>query len=49
MGDILIYLVRIADKLGVDLIGAAHNKVDLNAEKYPVSEVKGNSKKYDEY
>ena len=30
LGDILIYLVRISDKLGIDLIGAANKKVDLN-------------------
>ncbi len=49
LADILIYLVRISDRLGVDLIGAAGRKIDLNGEKYPVEVVKGNSKKYSEY
>ena len=49
LADILIYLVRISDKLGIDLINAANEKVDLNAVKYPASVVHGSSKKYDEY
>lgn len=49
LGDILIYLVRIADQLGIDLINAAHTKVDFNKKKYPVSDVKGSAKKYSEY
>ncbi|GBD95802.1 MAG TPA: nucleotide pyrophosphohydrolase [Nitrospirae bacterium] len=49
LADILIYLVRIADKLGIDLINAANEKMDLNAVKYPASVVHGSSKKYDEY
>ena len=49
LGDILIYLVRIADQLDIDLINAAHTKVDINKKKYPVSEVKGSARKYSEY
>ena len=49
LADILIYLVRISDKLGIDLIEAANKKVELNKEKYPSSQVKGSSKKYSEY
>ncbi len=49
LADILIYLVRIADKLGVDLVKAAEEKIALNGEKYPADVVKGSSKKYDEY
>ena len=30
LADILIYLVRIADKLGIDLVEAGHKKVDIN-------------------
>lgn len=33
--DILIYLTRLADMLGVDLIDAAYDKMVLNALKYP--------------
>jgi len=49
LADILIYLVRISDKLGVDLVKAAEEKIDVNAQKYPAEQVKGSAKKYDEY
>lgn len=35
LADVFIYLVRLADKLGVDLAQAAREKIVLNAEKYP--------------
>ena len=47
MADVLLYLVRIADRLGVDLAQAALDKLVLNAEKYPVEKAKGRSEKYD--
>jgi NTP pyrophosphatase (non-canonical NTP hydrolase) len=49
MADVLIYLVRLADKLNVDLAAAADRKIALNAEKYPVAKAKGSIKKYSEY
>lgn len=49
LADILIYLVRIADKLDIDLLQAADAKLKHNAEKYPADKVRGLSKKYDEY
>ena len=49
LADILIYLVRISDKLGIDLVEAAERKIDLNKIKYPSEVVKGNSKKYSDY
>ncbi len=49
LADILIYLIRISDKLGIDLIEAANKKIDLNAKKYPADAVKGDARKYDEY
>jgi NTP pyrophosphatase (non-canonical NTP hydrolase) len=49
LADILIYLVRIADKLDIDLIDAAYKKIDLNKIKYPSSQVKGSARKYSEY
>jgi dCTP diphosphatase len=47
--DVLNYLVRLADKLDIDLIAAAHDKIDDNARRYPADKVRGNSKKYTEY
>lgn len=49
VADVLIYLVRLSDKLGVDLIAAAHEKMELNASRYPVDKARGSSKKYNEY
>ena len=47
--DVLLYLVRLADKLQFDLVDAAHRKIDLNAERYPVDQVRGSSRKYNQY
>lgn len=49
IADVLIYLVRLADKLNIDLFAAAQRKIGINAEKYPVEKVKGSAKKYTEY
>ena len=46
MADVLNYLVRLADKLDVNLLEAAREKVALNAQKYPVDKARGNAKKY---
>jgi dCTP diphosphatase len=45
LADIQVYLVRLADKLGIDLVDAAHRKIDLNAKKYPVEEARGHARK----
>lgn len=49
LADILIYLVRIADKLDVDLLHSAVEKLQHNAEKYPADKVRGRADKYTEY
>ena len=49
LADIFVYLLRIADKLNVDLLDAAQKKLKLNAEKYPADQVRGSAKKYTEY
>ncbi len=49
LADILIYLIRLADKLDVDLIDAANKKILLNERKYPAQKVRGSAKKYDQY
>jgi NTP pyrophosphatase (non-canonical NTP hydrolase) len=48
MADVLLYLVRLADRLDVDLEQAARAKLVRNAEKYPVGKARGTSRKYDE-
>jgi NTP pyrophosphatase (non-canonical NTP hydrolase) len=47
--DVLIYLVRLADKLGIDLLRAADDKIALNERKYPAERVRGDSRKYTDY
>jgi len=46
IADVLLYLVRLADKLNVDLLEAANNKIVLNAQKYPVDKARGTNRKY---
>ena len=46
VADVLLYLIRISDKLGINLVEAAKAKIVLNAEKYPVEKARGSSKKY---
>lgn len=49
LADVLLYLVRLADKLGIDLHQAALHKLDKNAAKYPADQVRGSAKKYSSY
>lgn len=48
MADVLNYLVRLADKLDVNLLEAAREKMQLNAQKYPADKARGSAKKYSE-
>jgi NTP pyrophosphatase (non-canonical NTP hydrolase) len=49
MADVLVYLVRLADKLDVDLLAAVQDKMVLNRAKYPAELVRGDARKYHEY
>lgn len=46
LADVLLYLVRLADALGVDLAEAAQRKLLLNAKKYPADKARGRADKY---
>ena len=46
--DILLYLLMICERAGIDLGEAAARKIDVNGAKYPVDKARGNSKKYSE-
>ena len=46
MADVLFYLVRLADKAGVDIDQAVREKLASNAVKYPVDKSHGVSTKY---
>jgi dCTP diphosphatase len=45
--DVLLFLVRLCDKLGIDLAAAAERKLELNARRYPVRKARGRATKYD--
>ena len=48
IADVLLYLLRLSDELGIDPLEAARRKLLANAEKYPVAKARGNSRKYTE-
>ena len=47
--DIFIFLIRVADKLDVDLADTAWKKIQINEDRYPVDKVKGSAKRASEY
>jgi len=49
LADILIYLIRIADQLDVDLIMAATDKIEINEKRYPADKVRGKALRAEEY
>lgn len=49
LADVLVYLVRLADVLDIDLPAAVADKMALNRQKYPADRVRGDARKYDEY
>lgn len=49
LADILIYLVRISDKLDINLYDAVERKIAINEKKYPADKVRGSARKYTEY
>ncbi|HBO2173696.1 TPA: nucleotide pyrophosphohydrolase [Pseudomonas aeruginosa] len=49
LADVLMYLVRLASVLGVDLDAAARQKLEQNNRKYPAEKARNSSKKYDQF
>ena len=49
IADVQLYLIRLADRLGIDLEEALEAKFARNAEKYPADRVRGSARKYTEY
>jgi NTP pyrophosphatase (non-canonical NTP hydrolase) len=49
LADIQIYLIRIADRLGVDLVQAARDKIEVNERRYPAERVRGDARRASEY
>ena len=49
LADTFVYLLRLAEVTGIDLIQAANEKIALNAIKYPVEKSQGSNAKYTVY
>ncbi len=49
IGDVMMYLTELAEKLGVDPVEAAKAKLEINGRKYPAALVRGKASKYTEY
>lgn len=48
IADVLLYLVRLSDKVGIDAMVAARRKLAENERRYPVDKARGNARKYTE-
>lgn len=48
LADVAVYLLELADNLGIDLGQAILHKLEKNAAKYPIHKAKGSSAKYNE-
>lgn len=46
--DVFLYLLQFCDQLGIDLVAAAHTKLERNRERYPVDAARGSAAKYTE-
>lgn len=49
IADVQVYLVQLADKLGIDIASAVEVKMQKNEQKYPAAAVRGSARKYSEY
>lgn len=49
LADVFLYLIRLADRLSVDLQAVAREKIKKNAAKYPIEKARGNSRKYTDF
>ncbi len=49
MADILIYLIRCAERLDIDLVDAAYRKLAINESRYPRERVRGDARRAEEY
>ena len=47
IADVLLFLLRLCDRLDIDPVQAAQRKLVLNAQKYPVHKARGRAAKYD--
>jgi NTP pyrophosphatase (non-canonical NTP hydrolase) len=48
MSDVLMFIIRFAQKYDIDIAESFQRKMDQNTKKYPIDKAKGSNKKYDE-
>ena len=49
LADILAYLIRLAQRLDIDLISALDRKIEINERRYPADKVRGDARRASEY
>ena len=49
VADVMTYLIRLSDRLDIDLVRAVERKLVISRKKYPAELVRGRSQKYSEY
>jgi len=49
LADIFIYLLRLGERLDVDILDAAYRKMAINESRYPAEKVRGDARRADEY
>ena len=49
MADILVYLIRLSERLDVDIISAVDEKIAINERRYPTDKVRGDARRASEY
>lgn len=49
VADVQIYLLRLADKLDIDIPRAVEEKMAINEERYPAEQARGSARKYTAY
>jgi NTP pyrophosphatase (non-canonical NTP hydrolase) len=49
LADIFIYLIRLADRLEIDVLASAWRKIAINEHRYPAERVRGDARRAEEY
>ncbi len=49
LADIQIYLIRLSERMGIDLLAAVREKMAINELRYPAEKVRGDARRADEY
>ena len=49
LADVFIYLLRLADVIGINLVEELGKKIMVNEERYPVDKARGSAAKYTKY